>query len=123
MKLVIWIDFASVADPACLSRILDSTSGTKEEGEEKNLLSYFFCSHKFYRIENYFIFEKEQKKNLKQLTMHYCTFYSKIASKHSKIWVGDRGSEIRDLEKTYSESLIQGSKKHRITDPDPQHWI
>jgi hypothetical protein len=31
------------------------------------------------------------------------------------------GSEIRDPEKTYSGSRIQGSKGHRILDPDPQH--
>jgi hypothetical protein len=33
------------------------------------------------------------------------------------------GSGIRDLEKIYSGSRIQGSKRHRIPDPDPQHWI
>jgi hypothetical protein len=33
------------------------------------------------------------------------------------------GSEIRDPEKTYSGSRIQGSKRHRIPDPDPQHCI
>jgi hypothetical protein len=33
------------------------------------------------------------------------------------------GSEIRDPEKTYSGSRIQGSKRHRIPNPDPQHWI
>ncbi len=32
------------------------------------------------------------------------------------------GSEIRDPEKTYSGPRIQGSKRHRIPDPDPQHW-
>jgi hypothetical protein len=37
----------------------------------------------------------------------------------SKIWVWNPGSEIRDPEKTYSGSRIQGSKRHRI--PDPQH--
>jgi hypothetical protein len=31
------------------------------------------------------------------------------------------GSGIRDPEKTYSGSRIQGSKRHRIPDPDPQH--
>ncbi len=31
------------------------------------------------------------------------------------------GSGIRDPEKTYSGSRIQGSKRHRI--PDPEHWI
>jgi len=29
---------------------------------------------------------------------------------------------IRDPEKTHPGSRIQGSKKHRIPDPDPQHW-
>ncbi len=31
------------------------------------------------------------------------------------------GFGIRDPEKTYSGSRIQGSKRHRIPDPDPQH--
>ncbi len=33
------------------------------------------------------------------------------------------GFGIRDPEKTYSGSRIQGSKRHRIPDPDPQHWL
>ncbi len=44
-------------------------------------------------------------------------FTQKIVTKPSKIWVWDPGSEIRDLEKTYSGSRIQGSKRHRIPDP------
>jgi hypothetical protein len=32
------------------------------------------------------------------------------------------GSRIRDPEKTYSGSWIQRSKRHRIPDPDKQHW-
>jgi hypothetical protein len=47
-------------------------------------------------------------------------FTRKIVTKLSKIWVWDPGSEIWDPEKTYSGSRIQGSKKHRIQDPDPQ---
>jgi hypothetical protein len=43
-------------------------------------------------------------------------FTQKIVTKLSKIWVWNPGSE-----KTYSGSRIQGSKKHRIPDPDPQH--
>jgi hypothetical protein len=46
-------------------------------------------------------------------------FTQKIVTKLSKIWVWDPGSEIRDPEKTYSESRIQGSKRHGI--PDPEH--
>jgi hypothetical protein len=39
------------------------------------------------------------------------------------IWVWDLGSEIRDpgFGKNLSGSRIQGSKRHRI--PDPQHWL
>jgi hypothetical protein len=50
-------------------------------------------------------------------------FTQKIVTKLSKIWIWDPGSEIRDPEKTYSGSRIQGSKRHRIPDPDPQHWV
>jgi hypothetical protein len=41
----------------------------------------------------------------------------------SNIWVWDPGSEIRGpgSGKTYSGSRIQGSKRHRI--PDPQHCL
>ncbi len=48
----------------------------------------------------------------------------KFVTKLSKIWDWDPGSEIRDPEKTYSGSRIrvQWSKRHRIPDPDPQHW-
>ncbi len=44
-----------------------------------------------------------------------------MVKKLLKIWSWDPGSEIRDPEKTYSGSRIQGSKRHRIPDPDTQH--
>jgi hypothetical protein len=47
-------------------------------------------------------------------------FTKKIVKKLLNIWSWDPGSEIRDPEKTYSGSRIQGSKRHRI--PDPEHW-
>jgi hypothetical protein len=52
-------------------------------------------------------------------------FTKKIVKKLLKIWSWDPGSEIRDPEKTYSGSRIQGSKstQSRIPDPDPQHWL
>jgi hypothetical protein len=31
----------------------------------------FFCSHKFHKIENYFIFEMPKKKNLGQFPTNY----------------------------------------------------
>ncbi len=65
------IPVTSVADPGCLSRIPDPgfypsripdpKTATKERGE-KNLLSCLFCSHKFHKLENYFIFEMPKKK-------------------------------------------------------------
>ncbi len=78
-----------VADPGCVSRIPDPDfypsripdpkTATKEQGE-KISCHIFFCSHKFNKIGNYFIFEMLKK----------------------TIWA-------------------QGSKRHRIPDPDPQH--
>jgi hypothetical protein len=43
----------------------------------------------------------------------------KIVTKLSKIWFWYPGFEIRDSEKIYSGSRVQGLKRHRI--PDPQH--
>jgi hypothetical protein len=82
-----------------------------------------FCSHKFHKTENYFVFELLKKKiwaNFQRIIEH---FLQKIVIKLSKIWFWDPGSEIQDPEKTYSGSRIQGSKRHRIPDPDPQHWV
>jgi hypothetical protein len=39
----------------------------------------------------------------------------------SNIWVWDPGSEIRKKPIPDPGSPIQGSKRHRIPDPDPQH--
>jgi hypothetical protein len=85
----------NVADTGCLSRIPDPRSripdpktATKERGEKK-LLSYLFCSHKFHKIENYFIFKMLKKKKFGPV---------------SKNWFG-----IRDPEK----NLL------RIPDPGP----
>jgi hypothetical protein len=47
---------SSVADPGCLSRIPDPKTATKERGQKKFVCQTFFCSHKFHKIKNYFIF-------------------------------------------------------------------
>jgi hypothetical protein len=46
-----------------------------------------------------------------------------LRKSHQKTYPLDPGSEIRDPEKIHpvSGSRIQGVKKHRIPDPDPQH--
>ncbi len=124
----------SVADPGCLSRIPDphlthpgsriSNPGSKNSNKRegwKNLFSYLFCSHKFHKIEYYFIFDTRKKKIWPNFPRIIEAFTQKIVTKLSKIWVWDPGSETRDPEKTYSGSRIQGSKRHRIPDPDPQH--
>jgi hypothetical protein len=45
------------------SRNPDPTTATKEKGE-KISFSLPFCSHKYHKIKNYFIFELVQKKKL-----------------------------------------------------------
>jgi hypothetical protein len=63
----------SVADPGCLSRIQDSGPGfypsqildpTKATEEKANKCFFVvpFCSHKYNKAKNYFIFEQVKKK-------------------------------------------------------------
>jgi hypothetical protein len=66
------------------SRIPDPKTATKER-DEKNLLSYLFCSHKDHKIENYFIFELVKKKMWPNLQKIIELFTQKIAIKLSKI--------------------------------------
>ncbi len=92
----------SIADPGCLSRIMiyiHPGSGSRynnshKRGGKKTAVLHF-CSHKYHKIVNYFIFEPI-----------------------TNICVWDPGSEIRDPEKIYSGSRTRG--QNRI--PDPQHW-
>jgi hypothetical protein len=53
-------DFYPIRIPNPGSRIPDPKRATKKRGE-KNLLAYLFCSHKFHKIEIYFIFEMPKK--------------------------------------------------------------
>jgi hypothetical protein len=51
----------------------------QKRGVKKNLLSYLFCRHKFYKIENYLIFEM-LKKNIWanfEFSKNYRTFTQK----------------------------------------------
>jgi hypothetical protein len=68
----------------------------------------FFCSHKFHKIVNYFIFDTLKKKIWANFQRVIELFTQKIVTKHSKYGFG-----IRD----------PGSKRHRITDQDPKHWL
>jgi hypothetical protein len=117
----------SVADLGCLSRfwiLIFTHPGSriqKERGEKKICYHTIFCSHKFHKIEFYFIFEMPKKISA-SLQRIIEVFSQKIFTKLSKIWVWDPRSGIRDLRsgiriKAYSGSRIQGSKRHWIPDP------
>jgi hypothetical protein len=99
---------SSVADPGSLSRIPDPDfhpsriqKQHQKKGVKKNCCHTFYCSHKFHKIENYFIFEMLKKKNWAYFQRIIKLFTQKIVTKLFKIWVWDPGSEIQDPEKTY----------------------
>ncbi len=103
--------FLPIPDPG--SRIPDPKTGVK-----KFFCQTIFCSHTILKTEHYFIFDMLKKiiwPNFKRIIE---VFTQKIVTKPSKIWVWDPGSEIGSR----IGSRIQGSKRHRIPDPDPQHW-
>jgi hypothetical protein len=100
------------------SRIPDPKTAIKERGEKISFHT-FFCSHKFHKIEIYYIFWNAEEKNLGQFSKNYRIFLCKILSLNSQKYgfgILDSRSGIR---KTYSGSRIQGSKRHWI--PDQQH--
>ncbi len=108
-----------------LSRIPDLGSrihSNKREGRKKFVALPFFVATKITKFKIILILNWWRKKDLGQFTKNYRTFYPKIVINLSKIWVWDPGSDFRDPEKTYSGSGVQGSKRHRIPDPNPQHW-
>jgi hypothetical protein len=113
------IQNTSVADPGCLSRILifthpGSKNSNKREGWKKISFN-FLCSHKFLKIANYLSFEVLQKKIWANFQRIIELFTQKIVTKLSKIWIWDPGSG-KNLFR------IPRPKRHRIPDPDPQHW-
>jgi hypothetical protein len=61
----------------------DPKTGTKERGEKK-LLSYLFCSHKFHKIVNYFIFEMLKKKIWANFQRFIELFTQKIVTNSQK---------------------------------------
>ncbi len=69
----------------------------------ENLLSYYFCIHKFHKMENYWFFEQLKEKDLSQFTTTLSIFNPKnlIVTKLSENmgWIRDTSSGIR--KKTY----------------------
>jgi hypothetical protein len=66
-----------------------------------------FCSNKYHKIVNNFIFEQVKKIILAKTLRIVVLVTQKFVIKLSKIWVWDPGSEIRDPEKTYSGSKVK----------------
>ncbi len=98
--------FLPIPDPGSKNR-------KKREGWKK-IVVIPFCSHKFYKIEIFCYFWNAGKKIWPNFQRIIELFTQKVVTKPSKYGFG-----IRDPEKTYSGSRNQGSKRHRI--PDPQH--
>ncbi len=100
----------SVADPGCLSQIPDpdfcpsripdseSKNNNKREGWKQISCHAFFCSHKFHKIENNFIFEMPKKKIWANFQRIIELFTPKKLSLSSQKY----GFRIWDPEKTYS---------------------
>jgi hypothetical protein len=70
------------------SRIPDPKTATKK-GEKKFCCHTFFCSHKFHKTENYFIFKMLKKKKLGKFSKNYRTFYPKFSLSFQKYGFGN----------------------------------
>ncbi len=103
------------------SRISDPGSkNSKKRKGEKNLLLPFFAATNFTKL-NIILFLKWWRKKFGPIFKELLKFLPiKLPLSSQKYGFGIR---IRDpkSEKTYSGSRIQGSKRHRI--PDPQHCL
>ncbi len=76
----------SAADPGWLSRIPYPTTEIEERRKFVGL-RFFFCSHKYDQIDNYFIFGQIQKKLWSNSQQIIVLFAQNIITKFSKIWV------------------------------------
>ncbi len=104
-----------ISDP--VSRIPDLGSRIQKEKQKRGVKKSeknSGGSHKYHKIENYFIFELVKKK-MGQFTKNFRTFYPKNCQEALKN-IG-LGSGIR------KRFFQKRSKRARIPDPDPQHWI
>ncbi len=133
---------SSVADPGCLSRIPDPDfypfripdlgSPIQKQQQKrgvKKVVKPFFIATNFTKLK-IILFLNAEEKDLGQFLKNYRNLFPKNLSLSSKNMglgsgVRDPRSGIRDPEKTYSGSWIrvQGSKRHRIPDPEPQHCL
>ncbi len=110
------------------SRILifinPGSGNSNKRGEKVICCLTCSCSHKFLKVENYFIFEQVQI-FFSQLTKNYSTFYpnQKFVTMLSKIMVGDpAGIGDPGLKKPIPDPGSRGQKGtgSQIHDPEPQ---
>jgi hypothetical protein len=73
------------------------------------LLYLFFVAIKF-KNSKLFYFGNAEEKNVGPFSKNYRTFYPKIVTKLSKIWVLHPGSEIRDPKKPIPDPGSRGQK-------------
>ncbi len=104
---------SSVADPGSwfgswisdsVSRI-QSNNNNKRGGEKSKFCFTFFCSHKFHKIENWYIFEQVQKKMLSNWQRIILLFSQKIVTKLAEIWIWT-GSESATLLTTSDDFFL-----------------
>jgi hypothetical protein len=116
--LLLYSMFSVLLDPDFYPyRIPDPKTATKERGEKKFVEVHSFLATSITKLKIILLLNW-RRKNLGQLTKNYETFYQKKLSLGSQNM--GLGSGIR---KTYSESRIQGSKRNRIADLDPQRCM
>jgi hypothetical protein len=115
-------DFYPSRIPDLGSRIPDPKTATKDKGE-KCFFQNIFCSHKFHKTKYYFIFDMLNKKIWPNFPRIMEVFTQKLSPSPQKYGFGirDPRSGIRKKPIPDPGSRIQGSKRHRIPDPDPQH--
>ena len=103
-----------ISDPG--SRIPDPKTATKERGEKKFFVIPFYLASNVTKLNIILVF-KSWRKKLVPIFKELLNFLPKNLSLSSQKY----GLGMRNPEKTCSGSRIQGSKRHRI--PDPQHWL
>jgi hypothetical protein len=117
---------SSVADPGCLYRIPDPDFYPSRIPDPKAATNYlFFCSHKFHKIKNYFIFEMLKNKIRTSFQRIIELFTQNSFTKLSKIWVWDPRSGIGKKPFPDPGTGSRGKKGtgSRIPDPGPQHCL
>ncbi len=86
------------------------------------MLSYLFCSHRFDKIDNYFIFEMLKKKILVSF-QRITIFTQKFVTKLSKIWVLDPGSGKKPISDPGSGSGVKKAPEPRSGSSTLENWF